>query len=144
MKRKSRNKFRTIPLAGLLVNQRMIVGTSVIETITRNHSLKLISENSPINKQVHSSTPTEQMKAEIISSQHCIKIDGNYIDIFYMMASNRIHIYIDGALVADSTLNRIPLQVNYMNLIEVAVTYYSRWLTQLNTELQQDIKSINS
>jgi len=82
---------------------------------------------------------SQQMKAEIIQSQHCIRIDEDEIEIIYMIQSQQIQVFINAEIVVSSQLNRNPIQVNYSNLIETACQIYFNWLKQKRTKAHQDL-----
>lgn len=61
-----------------------------------------------------------QMKAQVISSNHTIQIDGFQIDLWYNFERSYLQIFVDGELTTQAHFSPSHKTFNYINLIEVA------------------------
>jgi hypothetical protein len=85
------------------------------------------------------------MKAQVVSSNHTIIIDGFQIDIWYNFDQSLLEIFVDGTLKVSGILSPVHRSFNYINLIEVATTIlqaHKQKLRQLEIEAMQDLQPI--
>lgn len=85
-------------------------------------------------------TNKHSLEVKVIQSQHCIEVEGVQIELIYMFGQNTLHVYLEDKLVLSTTLRINQTQVNYSNLIEVAVTYYQREVRREVAKLKQEAK----
>lgn len=67
------------------------------------------------------------MKAQILSSQHTVMIEGFQIDLFYDLHNARMELFIDGAIQVSCVFRPNKVALNYSNILEVAIYYYERF-----------------
>jgi hypothetical protein len=95
----------------------------------------------PPNKYYH--TKARGLEVKVIQSQHCIEVEGVQIELIYLFGHNTIHVYLEDKLILSSQIRVNQTQVNYSNLIEVAVNYYEREVKRKLNELRQEQKEEN-
>lgn len=77
------------------------------------------------------------MKAQIINSQHCIRIDDHYIEICYYFENNTMTVFVDDEQIRKVTYTPGRVMINYVNLIDVAITIYDHWKRQQHQKTTQ-------
>lgn len=81
------------------------------------------------------------MVSTVIETQHIIKFGHDFVTISYQISASLIQVYVNSELVVNSSLKKYPVQISYLNVIEVASTIYQKWLSQ---EREKAIQQINS
>lgn len=71
------------------------------------------------------------MKAQVINTQICVKVDEYYVEICYYFNSNEITIIIDGKQFTCWHFNPSRLAFNYMNMIELATETVRKYKLRL-------------
>lgn len=77
------------------------------------------------------------LEVKVISSQHCIEVEGQQIELIYLFQSNTLQVHFNDRLILNTQMAVNKTQVNYANLIEVAITYFNRELKRMKEELKQ-------
>lgn len=71
--------------------------------------------------------PGTRMKAQIVNSQHCIRIDDHYIEICYYFETNQMTVFVDDEQITQVHYTPARVMINYTNLLDVATTIYDHW-----------------
>jgi hypothetical protein len=77
------------------------------------------------------------MKAQVISSNHTIMIDGFQVDLWYNFERSWLEIFVDGKLKVSSNFSPSHKTFNYINLIEVATTILQQHKKKLALQAQE-------
>lgn len=62
---------------------------------------------------------------KVITSQHCIEVNGIQIELIYMFSLSTLQIFWEDKLIINTQFRPGYMAVNYNNLIEVAARVYS-------------------
>jgi len=92
------------------------------------------------NRYTHSTKHSLEVK--VIQSQHCIEVEGVQLELIYMFGQNTLHVYLEDRLILSTQIRVNQTQVNYSNLIEVAVTYYQSEVKKEIARLKQEDKEL--
>ena len=84
------------------------------------------------------------LKVKVIQSQHCIEVEGVQIELIYLFGCNSLHVYIEDRLVLSTQIQINKTQVNYSNLIEVAVTYWQQEEKRRIKREKEELKEVNA
>jgi hypothetical protein len=83
------------------------------------------------------------MKAQIISGNHTIVIDGFQVDLWYNFERSYLQIFVDGELTTQNNFTPSFKIFNYINLIEVAsvtLQKHKRTLAELQRVRQMELE----
>jgi hypothetical protein len=66
------------------------------------------------------------LTTEIITTQHCIKINEDWIELIYIFNESTLQVYVNEELVYSNRFNPSRIVLSYLNVLEVAVMIYER------------------
>ena len=70
-------------------------------------------------------------------------MEGLQIELIYLFGCNELHVYLEDKLILSTQMKINKTQVNYANLIEVAVHYWSQQQKRMQQEEKQLLKELN-
>lgn len=84
------------------------------------------------------------LQVRVISSQHCIEVEGEQIELIYIFSENLLQVHFNDRMIISTQMAVNKTQVNYANLIEVATTYFMREIKRMKQELKELEKASES
>lgn len=80
------------------------------------------------------------MQATVIETQHTVRIGEDFITISFMIEQNFTQVFVNDELVISTNQQHKLLQVSYLNIINMAVTYWGHYCNERNKKSIEQLK----
>lgn len=87
----------------------------------------------------------QNIVTEIVSTQHCIKINEDWIELVYLFNESTLQVHVNAELIYSRKFDPSRIVLSYLNVIDVTVTIYQQYKkskTQPPEELEQEYNEI--
>ena len=75
------------------------------------------------------------LNTEIITTQHCIKVNEDWIELIYIFNESTLQVHLNSELIYSRKFDPSRIVLSYLNVIEVAITIYTH---HKKTHLKKD------
>ncbi len=69
----------------------------------------------------------KSLTTEIISTQHCIKINEDYLEVIYLFSDSTLQVHLNNEMIYSRKFDPSRIVLSYLNVIEVTVMIYTQY-----------------
>jgi hypothetical protein len=84
---------------------------------------------------------TQELKSEVISTQHYIKINDDELDVIFDFSIMNLQVHLNGSLIYSRTFQPNRVGLNYLNVLEVTIYIYSNYIKSIKKKLESEQSS---